>query len=253
MLDKMNSGSYSIVHTFIVSLILVLLLSATKAVYAGEVNKKKSPHYTEAGFFDIHVCNWPNRRPFFMTLLSTTKFADIEHVEVFYPDKTRLTDLDLSRYRLITTKNKPEKRVFIKQDFVPLGSKDGWYTATITLKDGSQVHSKDYVHVTLLPQATGLVPNNRFDSVTLPGILAWEAVEGARYYQVFLRDMWNEEKIIFESKLITDNSIKLPAGLLEPGGYYTWKVHARNVNEDFEQGDFNHGSISDAAEFTVME
>ena len=44
------------------------------------------PHYTPAGFFDIHVCNWPGRELFFMSLLSTPRYDEVEQVEVFFPN-----------------------------------------------------------------------------------------------------------------------------------------------------------------------
>ena len=43
----------------------------------------------------------------------------------------------------------------------------------------------------------------------------------------------------------------LPAGLLEKGGYYSWIVHARDLNEHFMLGDFNHGSLSATVNFSI--
>jgi hypothetical protein len=35
----------------------------------------EDPHRNEMGFFDIHVCNWPERPQFLKVLFSTTRFA----------------------------------------------------------------------------------------------------------------------------------------------------------------------------------
>ncbi len=234
-------------------LVFLCLITLSISVNAQEDNSKKSPHYTTAGFFDIHVCNWPDRPTFFLSLFSTERFSEISRIEVFYPNNEKLTELDLERYRLVTEKAKPEKRVFMKQAPIPDNAPSGWYSTKITLQDGSYIRSKDYVQPTTLKKPGQLIPSNANNPVPMPDSLQWRAVDGAKYYQVFLRDMWDEGKIIFTSDLISTTKIRIPKGMLEPGGYYTWKVHARNVNGDARQGDFNHGSLSKIAEFTIVE
>ncbi len=244
---------YSLINYLLSFLVFLPLIFLSTTTNAQKDSLKKSPHYTAAGFFDIHVCNWPDRPPFFMSLFSTVRFTEIVRIEIFYPDKEKLTELDFDHYKLITRKGSPEKRVFMKQVPLPDKAPDGWYTTKVTLQDGGSIFSKDYVQITTLQRPTKLTPNNVNNPVPLPDSLQWKAVDGAKYYQVFLRDMWDEGKIIFQSKLINTNKVKIPKGILEPGGYYTWKVHARNVNGDARQGDFNHGSISKTVEFTLIE
>ncbi|MDH5546072.1 MAG: hypothetical protein OEZ43_10790 [Gammaproteobacteria bacterium] len=65
--------------------------------------------------------------------------------------------------------------------------------------------------------------------------------------------MWDGEKVIYTSQLLAQPSLTLPPGLLTPGGYYNWRIHARDRNEDVYYGDFNHGSLSEPFEFTVAE
>ena len=36
-------------------------------------------HYSSVGFFDIHVCNWPDRPLFFLAVFSTYNFNDISN------------------------------------------------------------------------------------------------------------------------------------------------------------------------------
>lgn len=70
-------------------------------------------------------------------------------------------------------------------------------------------------------------------------------------YPVFVHDIWEGEALIFRSPRLTENWVKLPAGLLKPGGYYMWRVHARDVDEDIELGDFNDGSLTPYFKFSV--
>jgi hypothetical protein len=210
----------------------------------------KDPHYTDAGFFDIHVCNWPDRPTFFMIVFSTVDFGAVKNIEVMTPGKQPLATLDLGRYRTIKNKDAPEKRVFINQVDIPPGSTDGWYSARITLIDGSEFNARDLVKLSRLPQTTGQVPANESE-VALPRSLRWDPVPGARFYQVFIRDLWNEGELIHTSKLLDRPELVLPEGLLEPGGYYSWIVHARDTNEDVLLGDFNHGSLNRPATFSV--
>ena len=56
------------------------------------------PHHTEVGFFDIHICNWPGRPLFYMSLFSTTRYSDIKEIEVFYPDGRPLSRMNLAKY-----------------------------------------------------------------------------------------------------------------------------------------------------------
>jgi hypothetical protein len=207
-------------------------------------------HYTDAGFFDIHVCNWPDRPTFFMILFSTVDFDAVKSIEIMTPEKQPLAQLDLGRYRTIENKDAPEKRVFINQVDIPPGAGNGWYSARITLADGSEFNAQDFVKLSRLPQTSGQVPANESE-VALPRSLHWDPVPGAGFYQVFIRDLWDEGKLIHSSKLLDRPAFELPNGLLEPGGYYSWVVHARDTNEDVQLGDFNHGSLNRPATFSV--
>ena len=110
------------------------------------------PHYTGAGFFDIHVCNWPDRPLFMMPLFSTERFDEIERIDVFGPDNTFITQLDLKQFRILKRKGKPDKRVFIRQIDMPAHARDGWYSASVTLTDGSEFRAQDYLILSQLPQ-----------------------------------------------------------------------------------------------------
>lgn len=207
-------------------------------------------HYNEAGFFDIHVCNWPDRPPFFMLVFSTFEPDAIDRIEVITPGDRPLAVIDKSRYRTLEQKDKPDKRVFINQVDIPDSSVSGWYAAHITLTDGREFKARDYVNISRLPQTTGQIPSNESE-VELPRSLQWEPVPGAGYYQVFIRDLWQDGELIYTSKLLDRPELALPEGLLKPGGYYSWIVHARDTNEDAQLGDFNHGSLNKPATFSV--
>lgn len=229
-------------------LLLIGLLFSSPVIPAD-----KDPHYNEAGFFDIHVCNWPGRPLFFMPLFSTPRFAETEKIEVFYPDGSPLSELDLNNYRKITPKNQPPKRAFMVETDVPSSAPDGWYTARITLKDGSRFQARDYVIIDSLPQAAGHVPPPDAEVDEIPGELAWDAIPGAAYYQVFIRDLWNDDKLVHSSKLLSEPRLVLPKDLLEQGGYYSWVIHARDTNEHVLLGDFNHGSLSQPVNFSISD
>jgi hypothetical protein len=208
-------------------------------------------HYTPAGFFDIHVCNWPDRELFFMPLFSTTRYSEITGIEVRYPGGNTLTSLNLDKFMVLKPKGKPEKHVFITQLDVPGSASDGWYEATISLADGTQLIAKDYVVVSRLPRPSGMNPPDGSEQVPLPKKLTWSAVGQAGYYQVFIRDSWDDNRLIYKSKLLREPELAVPPGLLQPDGLYSWQVHARDINEDVLLGDFNKGSMSPTATFST--
>jgi hypothetical protein len=185
-----------------------------------------------------------------MALFSTTDFDSVQKIEVFFPDGQPLKDLDLGRYRVVRKKAKPEKRVFISQIPVPAGAPDGWYNARVTMKNGTKYQARDMVHLQLMPWAQKITPTNEAE-VPVPAELSWEALPGAKYYKVFIRDQWDDGRQIFESKLLTEPRLVPPPGLLKPDGWYAWRIHARDINEDISLGDFNYGSLSGEAEFTT--
>lgn len=106
--------------------------------------------------------------------------------------------------------------------------------------------------LTRIDRVTGMAPSSEESAFPLPVTLTWSKVPGAGFYKVYIRDEWTEE-LVFKSKLLSDNKLKLPVGKLQPGGYYSWAVHARDLNEHFLLGDFNMGSMSRKAFFNVAE
>jgi len=208
-------------------------------------------HYGPAGFFDIHVCNWPGRPLFFMPLFSTERYIEVKSVKVYTPNDELLTELDLDRYRTIKRDKKPDKRVFIKQLDVPAGAMNGWYTARTTLANGEVYTTQDYVILQSMPQAGGQSPAHEEEVVEVPEKLVWEPVPGANFYQVFIRDLWNEDQLIHTSKLLTRPELELPPGLLHKGGMYSWVIHARDTNSHILLGDFNHGSLNTPVTFLI--
>jgi hypothetical protein len=230
---------------------VALATALTFATGSAGQSRDNDPHYTEAGFFDLHVCHWPQRPLFYMALFSTTRYAEVEEVEVFYPDGRLLTALDLNRYRVVRTPGKPEKHIFITLVDLPPEAPDGWYSARVLLRDGREYRARDYVRIAQLAQASGLTPASGDRPIAIPGELRWQPVPGASHYQVFIRDLWEGGAEIFKSRVLPTTSLTLPPGLLKSNGLYSWHVHARDVNEHPELGDFNHGSLSPEALFTT--
>ncbi len=209
------------------------------------------PHLTEVGFFDMHICNWPGRPLFYMSLFSTTRYSDIKEIEVFYPDGRPLSRMNLAKYRIVARHGMPEKRVFMIENNVPQGAPDGWYSTRVTLHDGKKYAARDYVMIKSLPIADQLNPPADANNLPLPSELSWGAVPGAKFYQVFIRDLWDGEKIIYTSAILDQPKLKLSEDILQPGGLYSWRIHARDVNEDKKFGDFNHGSLGAEQKFSV--
>jgi hypothetical protein len=58
---------------------------------------------------------------------------------------------------------------------------------------------------------------------------------------------------VFKTPVIADTAVKLPAGVLEPGGMYGWRVNARDVNGHALLGDFNHGATGPEYLFTARQ
>ncbi len=236
------------------AVVLLLLSSAVKgtetASQSANTLHSNDPHYTEAGFFDIHVCNWPDRELFFMPLFSTIHYREITDIKIQHPDGKMLTSLNLKEFKLLKPKNKPEKHVFMSQMDVPESAVDGWYSATISLADGTQVIAKDYVIISRLPRASDMNPPDGAEQIPIPEKLTWSGAEKG-YYQVFIRDVWNDSKLIYRSKLLSKPELAVPTGLLQPDGLYSWQIHARDVNEDILLGDFNKGSMSLIAIFST--
>ena len=233
------------------AIVLFLGLACMGTVSAAEAPPMQSPHRVALGFFDVHVCNWPDRPLFFMALFSTTRYDEIAAIEVFDTEGKSLGALDLTKYRVTTMPDKREKRAFISQVPVPEGAKDGWYSARITDRTGGVSIARDYVVIAPLPIVAGAQPAPDAENVPLPKELRWSPAAGAQYYQVFIQDLWEDEKLIYTSPLLAEPRAPLPAGLLKPGGFYAWRVHARDVNEHELLGDFNHGSLGKLMKFSV--
>lgn len=236
----------------ILSIWACILFSMTN-VFAANATHPDDTHYTASGFFDIHVCNWPDRDSFYLSLYSTRQFKDVQSVELMNAQGEKFAVLDLSKFMVIKSEDKPEKRVFMTQVARPKNHTDGWFSAKITLRDGTVHTAKDFVKHGVLPRATNLLPGHQSKLSDPPKVLRWLAVEGARHYQVFIKDKWGVDKLIFSSGILNEPELILPEDLLEYGGYYSWRVHARDVNEDIKLGDFNQGSLSNWQEFTIAD
>lgn len=249
----------SSVSAFVVRLTLAALalgvsslaIAAEGATTASAPATAGDPHYTSAGFFDAHYCNWPDRPKFLLVLFSTTRFAEVERIDVFTPGGERLGSLDLTRYRVVEKKGKPPKRVFMSQMEAPAEPVDGWYRAEIVLRDGSRHEGRDYVVHRSMERPRAAAPAHGETLARIPAEIAWQPVPGATRYKLYLHDFWDGGKLIYESPLVSEPRAKVPKGLLEAGGTYRWRVNARDLDGHELLGDFNHGSLSEDFEFTL--
>ncbi|MCK5383770.1 MAG: hypothetical protein KAJ65_08390, partial [Gammaproteobacteria bacterium] len=79
----------------------------------------------------------------------------------------------------------------------PADAQDGWYAARITLADGKVHSARDYVIISELDGASGQTPGHEQELPAPPEKLSWKAVPGAAFYQVFIRDQWNENSLVY--------------------------------------------------------
>lgn len=232
---------------------MALLMLASGGVQGEPVPVlQQDPHVNELGFFDMHVCNWPERPQFFKILFSTPQYARVQDMVVFDPKGRELTRLQKQRYRPLERMGKPPKRVYMLDLEAGDDIVGGWYSIRVTDLDGKVHIARDLVPRTRLQGVRKVVPTDGAQAVKLPLKLTWDRVPGAQFYQVYVRDAWSDE-LVFQSKLLDRNEIAIPAGRLEPGGSYQWSVHARDVNEHILLGDFHNGSMSQKFRFLVAD
>jgi len=231
----------------------ILFLLFSRSTLAVDDLIQSDPHRAPSGFFDIHICNWPDRPPFYLTLFGTEQYDDIASIEIFSPDNSKVGELDLKKFSVAKKQVGPERHVFLTQLKIPEDKIDGWYSAKINFKNQPSQTAQDFVIHQTLGRAASLIPENHAEDIKRPETLSWDAVPGATLYKVFIKDMWAGGEIIHTSKLMTTHSYELPQDMIKPGGYYAWRVHARDLNEHVQLGDFNAGSLSEWVEFSVAE
>ena len=110
-----------------------------------------------------------------------------------------------------------EKRAFLNQFETLKDSSNGWIRIKIEIKNGKIYTAQDYVVIDTLPQAQFLAPKDNAEETMPPKKLSWRAVPGAKYYQVYIRNFWNDEKVIFTSKLLNKPDLTILKGALHPG------------------------------------
>ncbi|VAW50540.1 hypothetical protein MNBD_GAMMA06-2271, partial [hydrothermal vent metagenome] len=188
---------------------------------------------------------------FFKVLFSSEYFKKIASMKVYTPDNELLMQLDKDKFIRLKREGKAEKRVYILDADAPESVATGWYRIDVRTTDGRKYQAEDYVIASRMGKVSGMQPSDDEERV-LPVTLKWKPVVGAQYYKVFVRDAW-EDKVIFTSKLIGDEEVQLPDDKLQPGGYYSWAVHARDTNEHILLGDFHMGSMSKKVFFAVAD
>jgi hypothetical protein len=143
----------------------------------------------------------------------------------------------------------PEKRAYF-QDRAATGDElPGWYTARITLRDGRVIEARDRVELRAPVYSENLRTENRAGRTAL----RWDPPPGTVRYKVYVRDSWQDNRIVLESPLLAQPEFEIPAGALGPGDTYTWRVHARDAHEDPEFGDFNSASMSVPAALVIPQ
>jgi len=233
---------------------LLAILAFTLVTACSTLPWVHDPHVTAAGFFDMHVCNWPERPLFFKLVFSSARFDLLQDVQVFTPDHELLARFDLDQYKTVNRPGKPLKRVYLVDIPVPPNARNGWYTARIRTRDGQTLIARDRIEIRQMEQAVvGVLPEDESVHAVPPRELSWAPVAGARYYMVFIHDRWDSDRLIYESPRLAEPRLILPPGIVQPGGAYRWRVNTRDRHEDREFGDFNHGSLSQLHSFSIQD
>lgn len=228
--------------------------TASQPKEPGVITSLPDPHYTPVGFFDGHVCLWPDRPLFFKWLFSSTQYEQLDKIEIFSPSGDLLGKINLDQYRLVKRSGKPDKRVYLIDTPVSANATDGWYYATIRTKGGQTYQARDLIKIGKLHMASaGMMPAADATLPVPPRELVWAPVPDATYYQVFVHDAWDNDKQIYQSTLLSKPRVNLPVGLIQAGGAYLWRVHSRDMNGDPEYGDFNLGSLGAFVRFSVQD
>ncbi len=245
-------GSTSFIKYPIVSLLISIL--AVTPLFAQNLVEPDPTyrHKTPLGTWDLHVCNWPDRPPFYLTTFKTDHYDQIEKIEVFSPDGETVGLFEMQKYLDFDRNDQPPLRVLLTHMPLVADKTDGRFTAHITGKDGTKYLAEDYLIMKLMDRVSGQAPAHEAE-VTVPWELTWDAPNGAKYYRVWVRDMWNDGKQILRSGLLSEPRLELPDGLLEPDGWYAWRVHTRDTSGHILLGDFNHGSLTEWKEFTTID
>ncbi|RME23909.1 MAG: hypothetical protein D6806_10460 [Deltaproteobacteria bacterium] len=170
-------------------------------------------------------------------------------MRVYDPKGRLLVRLDKARFRLLRRKGKPDKKVFMQDVDVEGRIPDGWYRIEVEDNNGNIHRGWDYVLGVRLQRAEGMRPSGD-EALRSPPVLQWSDVPGAAFYQVFVYDAWTES-VKYTSPLITEPRLDLSKAGLEPE-YYYWRVHARDVNGHVLLGDFQSGSMSGRAYFSLL-
>lgn len=232
-------SSVSSVYSVVILLVTFLAVAGCAMPQAA---KAPDPHYTEAGFFDLYYCHWTDRPLFVRVVFTSTRFTDVTGVEVFDPKGRPFASVDLNNYGVMKKKSldDPEKRGYFQDHPYKGNELPGWYSAKITLRDGRVIEARDRVEWRPLEFSKNLRAETREGRT----VLRWDPPTRASHYKVYVRDPWQDNKMVIESPLLDNAVFEIPAGTLEPGGEYVWAVHARDAHHDPEWGDFNAGSTS---------
>ncbi len=238
-----------------ISTVLVCTLPSQQAFASNQIHKDW--HKDELGFFDIHYCNWPDRTPFLMLVYATHHYNNLDSIKVLTPEDSELGEINQNTYRYLAAKtvngkNIADKKVFITQIPFTKNLTKGTFKAVVTTHSG-QIHQyKDEVNVDyIIASAKINYPVDKATEITLTPTLKWQPVDQAKYYQIFIKDNWTGEKV-YASKTLNQTQFTLPKEILKKDGWYAWKVHAKDMDETIQYGDFNAGSLSETITFTTI-
>lgn len=187
---------------------LAFILTAAPVTHAapGDLIEPDSddPHKAPLGYWDIHVCNWPDRPPFYLTIFKTEHYDQLQSIEVFTPDGKSVGFFEMEKFLDFQRNGKQPLRVLLTHMLLPPEEPEGWFTAIITGKDGRRYLVKDYLVMNIMARAENQEPPHESE-VEVPWELNWSPVPGAKHYRVWIRDLWDNGKQIYRSGLLNES------------------------------------------------
>lgn len=239
--------------TMAVFVLLTALLTMVSTSRANDiiVSDSVDAHKTELGSWDIHVCNWPDRPPFYLTTFKTEQYENIQSIEVFSPTGHKVGNFNVDKFLTFQREGLPDLIALITQLPLVNAKPSGWFSAHINTKDGRRYLARDYLIMEIMQRVSETNPAHMAE-ISVPTELSWTPVRGANHHRVWIRDMWEGGKQIFDSGYIQASKVEMPEGLLQTDGWYSWRIHSRDTHGHVLLGDFNHGSLTDWKEFNTL-
>ena len=126
---------------------------------------------------------------------------------------------------------------------------EGIYTFIVTDFDGNTAQAIDELQVNIMPISENLNPTPDSIVATATPLITWDPVSGAARYRVRINDGWDGEVLL--SDFLTRTSYQVPAGALETGKTYSYRVEAFRETDEVDSYSKTATYWNERTHFTV--